>query len=384
MSERLFETGTMPDMRFAGRRPSFRDWVHLFTFLAAVGSVTTLLVKGAFTRAGQILLVLLLLALAALVTSVMYSRRALLLSRLSEWAIGAGQPATGNDSWSSTGSLPAVRDDHPVLHIGRPIPADFRGPSEATKDGVALVALLLGGLTFLFALFAAWPAKASLAGALPTTGQSAPSPTTAGSISTTGATPSAAISTIGTAPSTSASTSIATTTTSGTTTTVSPTSTSRPPAPTPAALPPTSAPLQTKAIPNEAYTMGQYCGLGNPKVRNSTKLTLPYCTFQPGYTAGDRDSELTMDVNITTGSKRMSGVIVLDDGTVPVEAIGFVKLLTDATAVQQGEITFASPYTFDLDVSGKSRVTLRFSIPERARGTLNLARLVLTEATFTT
>lgn len=183
-------------------------------------------------------------------------------------------------------------------------------------------------------------------------------------------------------------TSSSSTTTATKLTTIAVTTTTRPPtttAPTTttSALPTTTAAPVVKPIPNEAYTMGNYCGLGNPRVRNSTKLVLPYCSFHPGYSDGAvTDAEITMDINVSPGSKRMTGVIVLDDGTQPVEAVCSVKVLLDAAPLQEGETTFALPYSLDLDVAGKSRVTLRFSIPERARSSLKGTACVLTGATF--
>ena len=78
----------------------------------------------------------------------------------------------------------------------------------------------------------------------------------------------------------------------------------------------------------------------------------------------------------------MTGRVVFDDDTLPVEAVGIVKVLLDGVEVHQGQITFAEPYALDVDVNGRRRVTLRFSIPEGVQPTLRLAHLVLTEATF--
>jgi serine/threonine protein kinase len=185
-----------------------------------------------------------------------------------------------------------------------------------------------------------------------------------------------------TAPPTSSSTTTATTST-----TVAPTTTTRPPtttAPTTttSALPSTTAAPLVKPLPNEAYTMGANCGLANPRVRNSTKLILPVCYFTPPCCSSIDFSERSMDINVTPGSKRFSGQVLFDDGTLPVEAAGFVKVLLDATPLQEGDVTFAKPYAIDMDVTGKSRVTLRFTIPERAQGSLKGATFVLTEATF--
>ena len=68
----------------------------------------------------------------------------------------------------------------------------------------------------------------------------------------------------------------------------------------------------------------------------------------------------------------------------PVETTGFVKVLLDATQSQAGGMSFAAPYIVDLDVTGKSRITLRITIPEESQPNLRVALFVLVDAFFAT
>ena len=119
--------------------------------------------------------------------------------------------------------------------------------------------------------------------------------------------------------------------------------------------------------------------VGQVRVRTAV-ITAPFCTIF----ASQSKAEFSLDINVAPRTRRMTGRIIFADDTLPVEATGFIKVLIDSSAINQGVVSFASPYILDLDVTDKSRVTIRVSIPEGSQATLNRATFVLVEGEFAT
>lgn len=253
-----------------------------------------------------------------------------------------------------------------------PLPLPVAAPPEPRRRGRAAlliglaIALLLGaGIAFAATRDSNSDAKA----AATTVAAIDPATETTGASDTTSA--AAANDTATTAPATTttqkATTTTASTTTSSSTTTTVPRTTT------------TLAPIP-KPVPPEAYTASPECHYTTTQVQ-----TVPTAAAECGMNGGAGATvEATLDINLPPRAKRLTGRIVFSDDTFPVETVGLVKVLLDGTPLGDGTVTFAAPFVVDLDVTGKSRVTLRFSVQENSQPNLRLIRFVYVEPFYVT
>lgn len=356
-------------MKIVGRRLKLLDWVHVVTLLAAVGSVTSFLVRGAFTRAGKLLLLSIFLALVVLLGSRAYTRRARLIRRLRSWRDDVRRdPHPG---------LIDVADQHPVPYS--PAEAlDFRPPSEGAITLTALLALVLGICVLLFAAFASWPTKAA----------DIPSASAQGGPPTGVTTNSAATPTSSTTPaSTARPTSTSTSSTSTSSTSTSSTSTSTPPTSPAAAvatpaptLPPPAATASTTVdllganagyfvqptleppyMMNQATKDAPVRVGGTDYMHGLSGFTVP-CSF--GRCAGgwDKDLQIGADFDLRRSFNRFRARIGVTDSSADGPTVT-VKILVDGVEKNDTEYSTRDIKLFaDVDVDLNVKSALRVSI----------------------
>ncbi len=230
-----------------------------------------------------------------------------------------------------------------------------------------IIAALLGSVIAVAALGGDNDGDTSTQATDPPTGAATNTTDPTGAIATTADTAAAAVTTTVTPTTTEPTTTTqapSTTTTEASTTTTVPRTTT-----TVAAVP--------KPVPSDAYTFGSGCQYYEAWDVRNTPTPAAGCTFR-----GNAGAELSLDINVSPRAKRLTARFLIADNTFPVETVGLVNMLLDGTPVEEGSITFASPFVIDVDVTGKSRVTLRLKIHEDAQPQLREASFVLLEPFF--
>jgi serine/threonine protein kinase len=275
--------------------------------------------------------------------------------------VGAGFTAPLDPASIHTTSLPPPTS---------PAPKPKRRHRAAILAGV-IVAVLLGGVIGVAALGGGDGDGDSDDTATevtdPPAGAATNTTDTAGAAATTADTAAAATDTTAATTSTEPTT---TTTTSTTTTTTEPTTTTVPRTTTTAALIP-------RPVPLEAYTFGSFCTYNTQNVQN-TSIDVAACGM--GYYDGEQEASL--DINVSPRATRLTARIVFADRTLPVETVGLVKLLIDGALVEEGSVSFASPFVIDIDVANKRRVTLRLTVHEDSQPNLSNITFALVEPFF--
>ena len=265
-----------------------------------------------------------------------------------------------NPGTSSPVPPPPPNASAPVAALAVPPPPKRR--RRAVLVAGLVIALLLGaGIAY------AATRESNSDGAASATTPSATDPAT----ETTGASSAAAV--VDTTSEATTSTAKATTTTAKATTTTSTSTTTTVPRTTT-----TPAPIP-KPVPQEAYTFGPFCQYNQWSVR-TTKTPGAGCSFG----GAAYNSELSLDINLPPNTTHLTGRLVFDDATFPVETVGLVKMLLDGTDVEEGSVTFATPFVIDVDVTGRSRLTLRLTLHPDSQPHVRTATFVLVEPFFVT
>jgi hypothetical protein len=143
----------------------------------------------------------------------------------------------------------------------------------------------------------------------------------------------------------------------------------------------TVAPSGNQSVPLTAFHPGDGCTIIEPQTVSNTTALVPACGFasSDGPLGPPFNQNAIVNVALSTGARHLIADIAFADQTSPADVLGEVRVYLDDdhAPTVAGTISIGAPFTIDVDVTNRHRLTLQMSVPPQSRATLENATFVV-------